>query len=345
MLFASFHWGHLPANTYEIYVNNIIAPKEASIWQSGIEKNDKIISINNTNITNLNSILSIIKNSNSYDGYYNKYQANEKLAKLKEMNLAFQTDEVIPNGVTVKLPEVTDEAAISYSKDAEKGFVAYKNDDEKLEDKLISLRDDLIANNYSYFTGNEQYTLEDISKAMSDTRHPIYIKVQRDDKIIDLNPVYTDKDGNEIAKNFRWLQNFGFNITGVVQSGAPYTKYHSNLQQTIVGSYRGARLPWSFRVDLSVDKAYNLKVGKRMTVLSFFARITNVFNIKNIRSVYGVTGDPDDNGYLTDPETQTIVAGQLNEQSYRDYYTMYLDMANYNYSTPRMVYLGVSYQF
>ena len=157
--------------------------------------------------------------------------------------------------------------------------------------------------------------------------------------------ITTDKDGNEIAKNFRWLQNFGFNITGVVQSGAPYTKYHSNLQQTIVGSYRGARLPWSFRVDLSVDKAYNLKVGKRMTVLSFFARITNVFNIKNIRSVYGVTGDPDDNGYLTDPETQTIIAGQLNEQSYRDYYTMYLDMANYNYSTPRMVYLGVSYQF
>ena len=98
-------------------------------------------------------------------------------------------------------------------------------------------------------------------------------------------------------------------------------------------------------MDLSVDKAYNLKVGKRMTVLSFFARITNVFNIKNIRRVYGVTGDPDDNGYLTDPETQTIIAGQLNEQSYRDYYTMYLDMANYNYSTPRMVYLGVSYQF
>ncbi len=157
--------------------------------------------------------------------------------------------------------------------------------------------------------------------------------------------VVTDKDGNEVVKNFRWLQNFGVNITGVVQSGAPYTKYFSNLQQTIVGSYRGARLPWSFRVDLTVDKSYNLKVGKKMTVLNFFARISNVFNIKNIRGVYGVTGDPDDNGYLTDPETQTIIAGQLNEQSFRDYYTMYQDMGVYNYSTPRMVYLGVSYQF
>jgi hypothetical protein len=157
--------------------------------------------------------------------------------------------------------------------------------------------------------------------------------------------VSVDKDGNEVVKNFRWLQNFGFNVTGVIQSGAPYTKYHSNLQQTIVGSYRGARLPWSFRVDLSVDKSYNINVGKKLTVLNLFARITNVFNVKNIRGVYGVTGDPEDNGYLTDPETQTIIAGKLNEQSYRDYYAMYMDMANYFYSTPRMVYLGVSYQF
>lgn len=157
--------------------------------------------------------------------------------------------------------------------------------------------------------------------------------------------VVQDKDGNEVVKNFRWLQNFGVNITGVIQSGSPYTKYYSNLQQTIVGSYRGARLPWSFRVDLSVDKSYNIKVGKKMTVFNLFARITNVFNIKNIRSVYGVTGDPDDNGYLTDPETQTIIGGYLNEQSFRDYYMMYYDNGVYNYSSPRMVYLGVSYQF
>ena len=37
VIFASFHWGHLPASSYEIYVNNIVAPKEASIWQSGIQ--------------------------------------------------------------------------------------------------------------------------------------------------------------------------------------------------------------------------------------------------------------------------------------------------------------------
>lgn len=157
--------------------------------------------------------------------------------------------------------------------------------------------------------------------------------------------VVVDKDGNERVKNIRWFQNLGFNITGVAQSGAPYTKYFSNIQNTIVGSFRGARLPWTFRVDMNIDKSYTLKVGKKTTMLNLFARITNVFNIKNIRGVYGVTGDPEDNGYLTDPETQTIIQGQLNEQSYRDYYTMYYNNAYYYYSTPRMIYLGVSYQF
>ena len=70
-----------------------------------------------------------------------------------------------------------------------------------------------------------------------------------------------------------------------------------------------------------------------------------MLNIKNVASVFGVTGDPDDNGYLTDPETQTIIANQLNENSFRDYYMMYLNNYEYNYQRPRMVYLGVTYTF
>lgn len=155
----------------------------------------------------------------------------------------------------------------------------------------------------------------------------------------------TDKNGEPRAKVTKWLQNFGVNITGVAQSGRPYTKYFSNTQSTIVGSYNGARLPWSFRIDMNIDKSYNFKVGKKMTTLNLFARVSNVLNIKNITGVFGVTGDPDDNGFLTDPETQTIIANQLNEASYRDYYIMSLNNTNYNYSRPRMVFLGVSYTF
>jgi len=154
----------------------------------------------------------------------------------------------------------------------------------------------------------------------------------------------TDKDGNTKVKTIKWLQNFGVNVTGVVQSGTPYTKLYSQTQKTIVGSFRGARLPWYYRVDLTVDKAFIIKVGKRTTVLDVFCSVTNVFNIKNITSVYSVTGDPDDDGYLTDPETQTTIRAQIDEAAYRNYYLMYLN-SNYLYSTPRSVEIGVSYQF
>lgn len=151
--------------------------------------------------------------------------------------------------------------------------------------------------------------------------------------------------GEDRSQVINWLQNFGVNITGVAQSGRPYTKYFSNTQRSIVGSFNGARLPWVFRVDMNIDKTYNIKVGKKVTQLNLFARISNVLNIKNVASVFGVTGDPDDNGYLTDPETQTIIANQLNENSFRDYYMMYLNNYEYNYQRPRMVYLGVTYTF
>ena len=153
------------------------------------------------------------------------------------------------------------------------------------------------------------------------------------------------KDGEKRVQNIKWLQNFGVNITGVAQSGAPYTKYYSNTQSTIVGSYRGARLPWVFRFDMTLDKAFLIKVGKRNTILDVFCTVNNVLNTKNITGVFGVTGDPDDNGYLTDPETQTLIQAQLDEAAYRNYYEMYLNNASYNYSIPRRVEIGVSYQF
>lgn len=157
--------------------------------------------------------------------------------------------------------------------------------------------------------------------------------------------IVKDKEGNDRVRNIKWLQNFGVNITGVAESGAPYTKYFSNTQSTIVGSYRGARLPWIFRVDMTIDKAFMIKVGKRNTMLDVFCSVYNLLNMKNITGVFGVTGDPDDNGYLTDPETQTLIESQLDEQSFRDYYSIYLNNSSYNYSTPRRVEIGVSYQF
>ena len=155
-----------------------------------------------------------------------------------------------------------------------------------------------------------------------------------------------DKDGNDRVKNLFPLQNFGVNLIAVAQSGRPYTRRYSNMQSTIVGSYNGARLPWGFYFDFVVDKYWPIKVKKRTTNLVLAVTVTNVFNIKNITDVYSVTGNPEDNGYLTDPETQTLIDSYLDPQSFRDLYTIcYLGNSNYKYSRPRLIKVGLTYQF
>ena len=78
--------------------------------------------------------------------------------------------------------------------------------------------------------------------------------------------------------------------------------------------------------------------------MDIFCSVTNLFNFKNITSVNSVTGDPDDDGYLTDPETQTTIKSYIDETAFRNYYQIYLNSV-YRYSTPRSVEIGVSYQF
>ena len=157
-----------------------------------------------------------------------------------------------------------------------------------------------------------------------------------------------DENGEERSKTVNLLENFGVNINAVAQSGRPYTKALSSLQSTIVGSYRGARLPWGFYIDAVVDKMWtiNIKNGEkeRLTFLRAAVAVTNVLDIRNILGVYSVTGNPDDNGYLTDPETQSLINAYMNPDSYRDLYAIML-MSSWNYSQPRMIRLELTYQF
>ena len=157
-----------------------------------------------------------------------------------------------------------------------------------------------------------------------------------------------DENGEERSKTINILEDFGININAVAQSGRPYTKALSNMQSTIVGSYRGARLPWGFYIDAVVDKMWTIKVGKdnksRDTYLRAAVAVTNLFDIRNILGVYSVTGNPDDNGYLTDPETQSLINSYLNPDSYRDLYSIML-MSGWNYSSPRLIRVELTYQF
>ncbi len=157
--------------------------------------------------------------------------------------------------------------------------------------------------------------------------------------------VVKDSTGEARQKTVKLLENFGVNFMAVAQSGRPYTKAFSNTQSTIVGSYRGARLPWGFYFNVIVDKSFPIKVGKRQTMLTVALTVNNLFNIRNVTQVYSVTGNPEDNGYLTDPETQSVINTYLDPDSYRDLYTIALRNNNWNYCNPRTFKLTLSYAF
>ena len=159
--------------------------------------------------------------------------------------------------------------------------------------------------------------------------------------------VVTDKEtGEKRKKEVKLLENFGINFMAVAQSGRPYTKAFSNTQYTIVGGYRGDRLPWGFYFNVVADKVWPVKVGKRDTYITAAVTINNLFDIRNIVNVFAVTGNPEDNGYLTDPETQSVINSWLDPQAYRDLYTICnLQNGTWNYSSPRTIKLSLSYNF
>ena len=158
--------------------------------------------------------------------------------------------------------------------------------------------------------------------------------------------VVTDKEtGEKRKKEIKVLENFGVNFMAVAQSGRPYTKAFSNSQATIVGSYRGARLPWGFYFNIVVDKMWPIQVGKRTTFIKADITVNNLFDIRNVLDVFSVTGNPEDNGYLTDPEMQQVINAYLDPTAYRDIYTITHQNGTWNYSSPRTIRVSVSYNF
>lgn len=159
-----------------------------------------------------------------------------------------------------------------------------------------------------------------------------------------------DKDGNPRKKEIYPLQDFGINFLAVAQSGRPYTRQFSNTQRTIVGSYRGARMPWAFYFDVVVDKTWPIEIkreGKKnlQTRLNAAVTVRNIFDIRNVTGVFNVTGNPSDDGYLTDPETQSVINAYLDPQSFRDIYSIMLSNGTWNWSGPRTIRVTLTYLF
>jgi hypothetical protein len=145
------------------------------------------------------------------------------------------------------------------------------------------------------------------------------------------------------------LSNFGANVTLTGGSGTPYTKTSRILPYgamgPIKGSINGARLPWQFLINASVDKDFNFALNKKKYgTINVYIEFSNLLNTQNVIAVYPATGTANDDGYLSAPEWQNAISQQVNQQSYIDLYT--INMNNpYRYSSPRTIRLGVKFNF
>jgi hypothetical protein len=168
-----------------------------------------------------------------------------------------------------------------------------------------------------------------------------------------------DYNGPKIG-NFNLFENTGLNIFTNINSGYPYSAQTAitdegigNLNAGISGTVNGSRMPWTYRLDMQLDKNFIIvhenkdaksKDKKKVSNFNIYIRATNLFNQFNVLGIYRATGNPDDDGYLAAALSQTSIQNQTDEQSFRDYYSMKVNNP-FNVSVPRTIRLGVKYDF
>lgn len=167
---------------------------------------------------------------------------------------------------------------------------------------------------------------------------------------------FQDKEGPTI-KGKHIFQNFGVNLQMQAGSGEPYSKQTAVTGAALItpvgsalldGSLYGSRLPWQFKADMQIDKSFtirnNSEKGRKPMNMNVYCQILNLFNATNINSVYGYTGNPDDDGYLTDPTFQNDINSTNDPESFREQYTMAVNNP-FNYLLPRRIRIGLRLDF
>lgn len=155
------------------------------------------------------------------------------------------------------------------------------------------------------------------------------------------------------------LKNTGLNIQSNFGSGTPYSALTYSIPEVstsgagtraISGGINSSRKPWQFRVDAQIDRDIRLKFGggdgekQKVRNLNVYVRINNLFNNMNVTNVYGKTGNPDNDGYLSAARWQRRIEEQRSEEAYRDMYRMKVRNP-FNYGIPRTIRLGARLDF
>lgn len=133
------------------------------------------------------------------------------------------------------------------------------------------------------------------------------------------------------------LEDLGASLLLTFNSGHPYTRYAPQSYGKPAEPLNTSTTPWTFQVDLRVDKTVQLFEYLRATVYLF---VINVLNARNILNVYQETGSPDDDGWLSDPRTGARFAASYGEP-YSDIYRALLEYNRPATGPPRQIRLGL----
>jgi hypothetical protein len=183
------------------------------------------------------------------------------------------------------------------------------------------------------------------SPADYDTRHTL-------DLVLDYR--FDDGMGPNVG-GVSLLGGLGFGAAFSARSGRPYTALSASgfgvndtFTSPISGDLNGARLPWTRRLDLRVDKQFGVGLG----TVTAFLWVENVLGTENVLAVYRATGEPGDDGYLDTPGGASYVANSPDPDGGAFNYLAYVGgpaniggaqstSAPLFYGSPRRVRLGV----
>lgn len=191
-----------------------------------------------------------------------------------------------------------------------------------------------------------------------DVRHQI---VTSFDYRFGVGPDYT----GPVIGGSSFLQDAGVYLIMSGRSGTPYSRQMNVTQDvafgvaqrtSLLGEPNSARLPWQFKMDLTVDKNFAFQSKKNqenaggrsgITMLNIYVTIQNLLNAKNVLSVYRYTGTAEDDAFLSSAagiKTIENLATQQQQQAYIDQYSVKVSNPD-RFAQPRIVRLGLRLNF
>ena len=165
------------------------------------------------------------------------------------------------------------------------------------------------------------------------------------------------------------LERSGVNLVFTFSSGHPYTRvnplfggqvdpYTAGVDYMLDTRSRKAlepinnsRTPWTFNVDLRVDKT--ITVANLLDV-TFYVRVTNLFNTKNVLNVYEMTGSATDDGFLSNRARSQAVIDANGGQRYIEMYrainlengqAYWSSLGRQLFSRPRQIFFGIKFSY